>query len=506
MRSLIPFIALPLLAQAPTSQPLRLSEKDAVGLALRKGLAPQSARSRRDAVQAVVTQEEGAFDWSVAVAAAVTKLESEDANPKTSGLNNLFFSDSRNTTYLRSFGASVEKPLFTGGTFSVTMLPVYLSQDINQTNNQFGSSTTYPLSYSTMNPYGGRVTVGLTQPLLRGFGPAAAEARLRAARKFAEAGDLDYQRFLIREIAVTDALYWDFVFARQNLADKRTTLELAKKQLEEDRERVTSGMLAPLELPAVEASVLERERQVLSAEALLESAQASLLAEILPETDPVEILPSTDPELQPMAMPLDEAERTALRERPELKASTAQAQARRILEGEAENRALPQLDATMAYTGGSASHDRLNPVLTDWSDGRYPGYYAGLQLRIPIGNRAARGVLQRRRAERLEADLDQRLLRQTILLEVRQNYSTLKASEKEVDALAKAFEFREKSLEAEQEKFDNGLSTSYFILQRQDELDQARTALTQARTAYRKNLTSFQRAIGRLGKDWLSSE
>ncbi|HJV89525.1 MAG TPA: TolC family protein [Holophagaceae bacterium] len=506
MRPLLPFLSLSLLAQTgPAPVELRLTEKEAIALALRQGLAPQSARNRRDAIRSGIVQEQGAFDWSVGASLSVSRLESEDANPKTSGLNNLFFSDTRSTTYLRSFGASVEKLLFTGGTFSVSMLPTYLSQDITQANHTFGSSTTYPLAYDTQNPYGGRMAVALTQPLLRGFGPAATEARLRAARKFSEAGDLDYQRDLVREIALTDSLYWDFYFARQNLADKRTTLELARKQLEEDRERVQSGMLAPLELPAVEAAVLERERQVLSAQNLVETSRASLAAEILPETATPEILPSDEPNPVPQAFTLEEAERIALEERPELKATRADLQARMILETEAKNRTLPQLDATLAYLGGSATHDHVNPVLSDWSAGRYPGYYAGLQLRVPLGNHAARGALDRRRAERLAADLDSRALRQAILLEVRQSFSTLKASEKEVEALTKALEFREKSQEAEQEKLANGLSTSYFVLQRQDELDQARTALTLARTSYRKTLTAFLRAIGRLGAEWLTN-
>ena len=501
MKPLTAFLALPLLAQAP--EPLRLTEKDAVALALRQGLVPRSAQARRDALKAGVRQEEGAFDWTAGLSAGIAKLEAEDANPRTSGLNNLFFSDTRTTAFQRGLGLWVEKPLITGGTLNISLAPSYLFQDVNQTNTLAGTSTSASLGYATQNPYGGRVTVGLTQPLLRGFGPAAAEARLRAARKLAEAADLDYRRDLLREITFTDSLYWNVVFARQNLADKRTTLTLAQKQLEEDRERVTSGMLAPLELPAVEASVLERERQVLSAEALLQTAEAALAAEILPEEVAPPLLPTDAPTPVPLTLSLEESEHLALQLRPELQAGQAQLQARRILEKEAENRALPQVDATLAYTGGSATHDRLDPVLTDLSASRYPGYFAGLQVRIPIGNRAALGVLDRRRAERLSADLDHRSLRQGILLEVRQGYSTLKAAEKEVEALAKALEFREKSLEAEQEKLDNGLSTSFFLLQREDELDQARTALTLARVSYRKAYTAFLQATGQLAVDAL---
>ena len=200
-------------------------------------------------------------------------------------------------------------------------------------------------------------------------------------------------------------------------------------------------------------------------------------------------------------MGLQEAERIALAQRPELKGAAAALQARRVLELDSENRTLPRLDAFAAYSGSAASRGSIGDVVSDLTAQRYPGYALGLQLKVYLGNHAAKALVSQRRAQRLEAELDIQGLRQTVLLEVQQAHNDLRSSAKGVEALTKALEFREKSLDAESTKLENGLSTSFYVLQRQDELDQARTALAKAKIAFRKAHTAFYKAIGSLGED-----
>ena len=506
MRKSIVLTALSLLASALVAgePPLLLSRKEAIGLALTKGIFSQTALQRREGIRAGVLFEQGTFDWSLLSALSASKLEGEDTNPRISGLNNLFLSDTRYALFNRSFSLGIEKPLVTGGKVNLTVTPTYGLQQINQNNQNFGNPTLYPVGYNTLNPYGGQVTLSLTQPLLQGFGPQVAEARLHAAELLAKAGDQDYLRALIQEITYTDGLYWDYAFTRQNLINKRQALKLAREQLGEDRERVASGMLATLELPQVEAAALEREQQVLSAEADMETARARLASEIFPnQPTPSDIIPTDAPEVEPVPMGLKEAERTALAQRPELKAAGSVLQARQVLEQEGQNRILPRLDAFAAYNGSAASRGSIGDAISDLNAQRYPGYVLGLQLKVSLGNHAAKAQLAQRRAQRLEAELDIQGLRQNVLLEVQQAHNDLRSSAKGVEALTKALEFREKSLDAETTKLENGLSTSFYVLQRQDELDQARTALAKAKIAFRKAHTAFYKAIGGLGEDLL---
>lgn len=495
-----PFLAIlicpALLAQAPA--PVQLSLAQAYQLALENNLQARIARDERDIARFGVEVQRGAFDWTAFADASAGRLQTEDENPRSSGLGTIFFGDIAADQRTRSAAVGVNKFFGWGGTATLSVNPFYVSTDVQQNNHPLGSDQITSSAYGTMNPYGGRVTLSLDQPLLRGRGSDAAEARLKDAQKRAEQGDISYRLSLIQLVSTTDGLYWDYAFAIQNLSNKRAALALAQQQLDEDNERVKSGMLAPLDLPQVEASVAEREKQVYSAEAQVENARAALLDQLYADQPkPADLRLEDQPGgLVPFGASLGDATREAMENRPELKLASSQVEARLIEERAARNRLLPQLDATLAYTGASRSQESLSPALQDLFQGQLPGYYVGLTLSIPLGNHAARGAYSQTKASRHEAELVVGSIRQAIQLDVQQAYTALRASEKQVSAAEKALDYREKSLAAENDKLENGLSTSFFILQRQDELDQARTALIQAQVDHRKALTNLQRAMG----------
>jgi outer membrane protein len=62
-----------------------------------------------------------------------------------------------------------------------------------------------------------------------------------------------------------------------------------------------------------------------------------------------------------------------------------------------------------------------------------------------------------------------------------------------VQAAQAAREFAQKQLDAEQGKFEMGMSTNYFIVQAQRDLANAQNAELQARLAYRRSLVEFER-------------
>lgn len=491
----------------PEPGTVRISLQDAYRLVIQNNLLSRAARQEREISDLGVPYEKGAFDVNLFADAGVSRTQLEDANPRSSGLGTIFFSDLSADQRTRFFTLGVDKLFATGTRASLSVSPGYASTFVQQMNHPLGSSQVTASEYGTDNPYGGRLTLRLDQPLLNGFGTTATEARLKEAKKRAEQGDLAYQEQLIRLIASTDSLYWEYSYALQNLKNKQEALDLASEQLSQDTERVKSGMLAPLDLPQVEATVAERRKDLFSAQAEVENTRLALMDQLYADRPRPSDLELTDlPTLLPFDPPLTEVERQALARRPELKLAAAQASERLIAEQAAKNRLLPKLDLTVAYTDAAKSGDALNPVLTELAQGNLPGYYLGLSFGIPISNRTARSSFQQARAAREEADLLSMNSRQTVLLDARQAYTALKAAEKEAGAAETALSYRQASLDAEMEKFKEGLSTSYFVLQRQDELDQARTALIVAQVSYRKAYTNLQRAMGTLLEDRLGPD
>ena len=59
----------------------------------------------------------------------------------------------------------------------------------------------------------------------------------------------------------------------------------------------------------------------------------------------------------------------------------------------------------------------------------------------------------------------------------------------------------EENFKAEQKRYENGMSTSFQVLQIQEDLAQARSNAVKAEAGYRKALIEFYRSIGSLDEE-----
>jgi outer membrane protein TolC len=89
-------------------------------------------------------------------------------------------------------------------------------------------------------------------------------------------------------------------------------------------------------------------------------------------------------------------------------------------------------------------------------------------------------------------------LRLTVLTEVRRAARAVTAAAEAIDLAKKTTDLAERNLDAEQKRYENGLSTSFQVLEIQDDLTQARSREVSAIAAYRRALVLFHRATGRL--------
>ncbi len=199
-----------------------------------------------------------------------------------------------------------------------------------------------------------------------------------------------------------------------------------------------------------------------------------------------------------MPVPLAEAKALAFSHRPELAQAKYSLSANRTIEKAASNATLPQLDTQVAVIRDTSTYADVNGIWNDWSQARYPGYYVGLTFSYPIGNRARLARLAQAKAATRSSEYVMKDTKTTVGLDVEQAYTDLTTARKQVDAADAALAFRQESLDAEMEKLANGLSTSFFVLQRQSELDQARTSDLEARITAEKARTNLERAMGTL--------
>src|SRR5690606_22456005 len=104
----------------------------------------------------------------------------------------------------------------------------------------------------------------------------------------------------------------------------------------------------------------------------------------------------------PFTFDFDEALATALENRPELAQQQIRVDSAGIVERVAKNNLLPQLNL-VGQIAVQGFDDDFGGAVDHQSDFDQVGYAVGLQLEIPIGNRAARAIYTRSRLQRLQA-------------------------------------------------------------------------------------------------------
>lgn len=164
----------------------------------------------------------------------------------------------------------------------------------------------------------------------------------------------------------------------------------------------------------------------------------------------------------------------------------------------AENRRLPQLNAFATYNATSDNRTSLGSANSDLTGANYPGYMVGLSFSFPIANRTATGTLAQARASERGSELSLRDLELSILLQVRQAFDNVASAQENVEAAKLTRVFREEDLRAEQKKFEKGMSTTFLVLSKQNDLSASKDAELQAQIGYAKAITALEVATGNL--------
>ncbi|MEP7341879.1 MAG: TolC family protein [Acidobacteriota bacterium] len=119
----------------------------------------------------------------------------------------------------------------------------------------------------------------------------------------------------------------------------------------------------------------------------------------------------------------------------------------------------------------------------------------GVQIILPLRNRTAKANLGRSREVERQTDLQLRRQQQTIEVEVRNAVQSVETAKMRIEAAHAATEYAKQQLDGEEKKFAAGLSSTFLILTRQNELSQAQFAELQAQADYNKSVATLQRVV-----------
>ena len=128
----------------------------------------------------------------------------------------------------------------------------------------------------------------------------------------------------------------------------------------------------------------------------------------------------------------------------------------------------------------------------------YPGYGATLTLNLPVRNRAAQADLGSALVNRHRDLYSERQVREQITLDVNNSVHQLEVAKLTLEAGKTALDLAEKTLSADQRKYELGSETIFFLLDSQTRLATARANLLQAQIDYQNAISAVDYATGGL--------
>jgi outer membrane protein len=382
----------------------------------------------------------------------------------------------------------------------------------------------------------------LTQHLLQGFGFAANNRFIRIAKNNREISDVGFRLQIITTVDQIENMYWDLVYAYENVRVQKEQLAFAQRTFSDTQKQVQIGTLAPIEVVRAQSTVASDQQTLTVAltnlqlqQLLMKNALSRSLVD--PALADAEVIPTSTMELSPeeAAVPTQDLVNDALSHRPELAEQRINLSNTEISNKAIRSALLPTVDLFAYYggagLGGSQNPSNLcvnqNPPNTGFCAGPNPatggttqipiapstGYGGtlnqlinssapdkgvGININIPLRNRAAQSVQVRGEFEYRQSQLRIQQIENQVRIEVRNAQFGVQQNRASVNSAQAAVAFARQSLDAEQKKYALGASTSTLVLQNQAAMTQAEVTLVSAKALYEKAQVELDRSIGLL--------
>lgn len=354
-----------------------------------------------------------------------------------------------------------------------------------------------------------QVALTLTQPVLRGFGLKYNKVRIMAANNNRKLTEAQLKLTAMNTVGEVIKAYWDLVGAVEAVQLNRASLDNANRLLTVNETRREIGTAADIEVLSAKTGVATRQSDLISARSLVGDASDRLkqlmnLREgemfsrlLVVPVDRPNVSSEMNFDADAYDASLEASIAKALENRPELDIAELQLENAQLDEYRAQRDMMPQLDLTGSYAQGGRDH-KVRETLYAVRDGDDSIYSIGIQAAVPIGNRAARGQYQRSKLTRRQAELQGERTRTDVMMLVHTAARNILKNQTLVESNEQAVRLKQAEVAAEESRLRLGVTTSWQVLQVQEQLTAAETARLQSQIAYEKSLIDLQTAEGAL--------
>jgi outer membrane protein len=349
---------------------------------------------------------------------------------------------------------------------------------------------------------------------------------LMIARSKLKTSELALRTSLLQAVATAENAYWDAVQARENLRVQQNARKLAEESLKLAQKELELGAISPLDIYSPEQQLATAELAVSQAAYALDQTYNTIRKQIGADLDPeLRKAPIVLTETVEATGTLDFDPETevakALATRPDVRSAVQELDVDELTMRQAKNAILPNLSLTGSYTTqgvGGIYYQRSNAfdlsgnssqVVTAIPGGfgdalsqmfgfGYPVYSFGLNLSLPIRSHSAAADVADALVQKKRDTLAVRTVQQQVRLNVLNAINSVNSSRQALKLAITAKDFAQKYLDAENQKYQLGAEPMQFVLQAQNQLQQAESAVVQNEVGLRRNLLNLVAQTGEL--------
>jgi outer membrane protein len=398
------------------------------------------------------------------------------------------------------------------------------------------------------------LTVTFQQQLLNGFGFFQNRRNILIAKNNRKLADYVFEQQAITTVTNTINAYWELVYARENVKVEQQAVTVSSKLYGDNKKQLEIGTMAPLDVTRAESELAtDRQNLIVAQTVKLQDEQVLKNAiskdPLAPSLLNVEIIPTDhpNPPEEVEAATFEDAVKEAFIKRPDLLQQDLNVK-NAVINSQATHQALlPTATLTAQYqsqglagnspivtgtstTAGSAlvgangqpitvldmngvPVEVFEPNTAEVTNGvarqglgnaqsqifhnQFPNYLVGVNLQLPIRNRAAQATNQRAVLFQRQLETQMQQLKNAAVLDVRNAYILLTQDRAQVQAASKARELQQQTFDAEQKRYQLGASTVYNVILTQRDLITAQGTELRALANLVEAKANYERAVGR---------
>jgi len=342
----------------------------------------------------------------------------------------------------------------------------------------------------------GQVGVNLTQPLLKDFWIDKTRMTIDVAKNNLAQSEQGLRLQFITTVAAVQNAYYELIFARDNVGVQQEALTLAQTQLDQDRQRVQVGSLAPLDVQQDEAQVASSKASLIAAQYTLfsdENTLKNLLTDTYRQWQGVELKPSEPLSDTLQIFDLQDSWGKGMTKRPDLLQARLEVTQLGITLKFDRNQLYPELDVNGTY-GYNGAGTVYSGTFDQVGEANHPYYSIGGSISIPLSNVAARNTLKADKSTLQQKLLTLKQLEQSVMMEIDNSVKQVASDYEAVQASKQASIYAAAALDAEQKKYNVGKSTTFTVLQLQN-------TLTTDRGTEIRNIANYDEHIATLSQN-----